>query len=319
MSPVPDESRKKSALKSSAANKANRGDPSSKRVRFDESVNKKVGEQDYRDVRHNPITKHLTIAIFYVELSHFPMEISLQAFTQPLILFNPKKDSSIGQMHVVPSISGLVSPVPSLHFQVHEPPPTTTTKGCAIRTASADSFEERRSSAVKERSRLLSFFSLNNKTYPLDEDTPGLDLNDDEIWYLDDQSKRQQKQVVKLRRSKGFNGDLDRIDVASPQMILSEHERRHSLVIKHWLRSWQNGNKDENRRLLPDSSNGVHIIDGVSHRYYLGIIDFFTTYSFRQKSGRLLKSLLYCSTNHSSAPPEEYANRFLEFFDEHLT
>ena len=229
-------------------------------------------------------------------------------------------------MHVVPSISGLVSPVPSLHFQVHEPPPTTTTtssstKGCgAIRTASADSFEERRSSAVKERSRLLSFFSLNNKTYPLDEDTPaGLDLNDDEIWYLDDQSKRQQKQVVKLRRSKGFNGDLDRIDVASPQMILSEHERRHSLVIKHWLRSWQNGNKDENRRLLPDSSNGVHIIDGVSHRYYLGIIDFFTTYSFRQKSGRLLKSLLYCSTNHSSAPPEEYANRFLEFFDEHLT
>ena len=50
MSPVADESRKKSALKSSAANKANRGDPSLKRVRFDESVNKKVGEQDYRDV-----------------------------------------------------------------------------------------------------------------------------------------------------------------------------------------------------------------------------------------------------------------------------
>ena len=50
MSPVADESRKKSALKSSAANKANRADPSLKRVRFDESVNKKVGEQDYRDV-----------------------------------------------------------------------------------------------------------------------------------------------------------------------------------------------------------------------------------------------------------------------------
>ena len=50
MSPVADESRKKSALKSSAGNKANRGDPTLKRVRFDESVNKKVREQDYRVV-----------------------------------------------------------------------------------------------------------------------------------------------------------------------------------------------------------------------------------------------------------------------------
>ena len=88
------------------------------------------------------------------------------------------------------------------------------------------------------------------------------------------------------------------------------------LQFQHWLRS--NGWQNENRRLLPDSPNGVHIIDGVTHRYYLGIIDIFTAYSFRQRFGRLLKSLLYCSTDHSSAPPEEYANRFIDFLEGHL-
>ena len=34
------------------------------------------------------------------------------------------QDSS--QLHVVPAITGLVSPVPSIHFQVHEPPPATS-------------------------------------------------------------------------------------------------------------------------------------------------------------------------------------------------
>ena len=29
----------------------------------------------------------------------------------------------------------------------------------------------------------------------------------------------------------------------------------------------------DNRRLLPDSANGVHVVDGPAHRYYLGIVD----------------------------------------------
>ena len=211
-------------------------------------------------------------------------------------------------MHVVPAVTGLASPVPSLHFQVHEPP--------SVATSTSDILQEKqrsRSLEVMTRRLLSAPLCLNNKTYPLDE---APDSNDDEIWYLDD-VKQHQKQV-KLRRSKGYGSDLDRIEVASPPSM-TEDQRRHSLVIQHWLRSWQNGNEDENRRLLPDSPNGVHIIDGVSHRYYLGIIDIFTTYSFRQRFGFFLKSLLYCSTNHSSTPPDEYANRFIDFLEDHLS
>ena len=53
-------------------------------------------------------------------------------------------------------------------------------------------------------------------------------------------------------------------------------------------------------------------------RYYFGIIDIFTEYGFRQKVGRFLKGMLYCSSDHSSVPPDEYASRFVEFIEEHL-
>lgn len=57
----------------------------------------------------------------------------------------------------------------------------------------------------------------------------------------------------------------------------------------------------ENRRLLPDVSNAVHVLDGPSNRYYLGFVDIFTTYGFRQKLGHLLKSIKHCGNDHSSA------------------
>ena len=74
----------------------------------------------------------------------------------------------------------------------------------------------------------------------------------------------------------------------------------------------------KNRRLLPMSKNPLHMIDGPTHRYYVGIIDFFTMYEFRQKCGRVLKSIKYCCGDHSTLPPEEYARRFLHFINEHV-
>ena len=47
----------------------------------------------------------------------------------------------------------------------------------------------------------------------------------------------------------------------------------------------------ENRRLLPDVSNAVHILDGPANRYYLGFVDIFTKYGFRQKLGQALKTI----------------------------
>ena len=47
----------------------------------------------------------------------------------------------------------------------------------------------------------------------------------------------------------------------------------------------------ENRRLLPDVANAVHIIDGPASRYYLGFVDIFTKYGSRQKLGQALKTV----------------------------
>ena len=34
------------------------------------------------------------------------------------------------------------------------------------------------------------------------------------------------------------------------------------------------------------------------YRYYIGIIDIFTEYGFRQKLGRILKTIKFCNCNH---------------------
>ena len=47
----------------------------------------------------------------------------------------------------------------------------------------------------------------------------------------------------------------------------------------------------ENRRLLPDVANAVHILDGPGSRYYLGFVDIFTMYGSRQKWGQTLKTI----------------------------
>jgi phosphatidylinositol-4-phosphate 5-kinase-like protein 1 len=75
----------------------------------------------------------------------------------------------------------------------------------------------------------------------------------------------------------------------------------------------------ENRRLLPDVANAVHVLDGPTNRYYLGFVDIFTPYGLRQKMGQFLKTLRFCGTDHSSASPDVYADRIQEFLEDHLT
>ena len=75
----------------------------------------------------------------------------------------------------------------------------------------------------------------------------------------------------------------------------------------------------ENRRLLPDTKNPLHIIDGPEYRYYLGIIDFLTLYECRQRMGRMLKNVKFCCGDHSTIPPTPYGQRFLDFVEEHTS
>ncbi|KAL0193380.1 hypothetical protein M9458_011676, partial [Cirrhinus mrigala] len=39
----------------------------------------------------------------------------------------------------------------------------------------------------------------------------------------------------------------------------------------------------QNRRLLPNFKNPLHVIDGPEQRYFIGIIDIFTVYGFKKR------------------------------------
>lgn len=72
-----------------------------------------------------------------------------------------------------------------------------------------------------------------------------------------------------------------------------------------------------NRRLLlSECKNPLHVIDGTHSRYYMGIIDFFTQYECKQQVARVLKVCKNCTSDHSTVPPDIYAERFLRFIEE---
>ena len=67
------------------------------------------------------------------------------------------------------------------------------------------------------------------------------------------------------------------------------------------------------RRLLPDTPNPLHIVDGPEFRYFLGVVDFLTRWTLRQKMARLWKVVKYGCGEHSTMPPPYYSQRFLTF------
>ncbi|XP_019640793.1 PREDICTED: phosphatidylinositol 4-phosphate 5-kinase-like protein 1 isoform X2 [Branchiostoma belcheri] len=72
-----------------------------------------------------------------------------------------------------------------------------------------------------------------------------------------------------------------------------------------------------NRRLLPNTPNSLHIVDGEEYRYFLGIIDFFVTYGLKKKLENLWKKIRFPGQSFSTVPPEEYAERFRKYMAEH--
>lgn len=74
----------------------------------------------------------------------------------------------------------------------------------------------------------------------------------------------------------------------------------------------------QNRRLLLNCENNLHIIDGVKYRYFIGVIDFFTQFQCRQCIGKLLKDIKTCCGNHSTEMPDVYAERFYQFISERV-
>ncbi|XP_069436209.1 phosphatidylinositol 4-phosphate 5-kinase-like protein 1 isoform X5 [Ovis canadensis] len=73
----------------------------------------------------------------------------------------------------------------------------------------------------------------------------------------------------------------------------------------------------QNRRLLPDSPNALHIVDGPEHRYFLGLVDLTTVYGLRKRLEQLWKTLRYPGRTFSTVSPACYARRLCQWVEAH--
>ncbi|KAJ8379563.1 hypothetical protein SKAU_G00003410 [Synaphobranchus kaupii] len=73
----------------------------------------------------------------------------------------------------------------------------------------------------------------------------------------------------------------------------------------------------QNRRLLPNFKNPLHVIDGPDLRYFVGIIDIFTVYGFKKKLENLWKRLRYPGQAFSTVSPPAYCHRLCQWVQDH--
>ncbi|XP_047426324.1 phosphatidylinositol 4-phosphate 5-kinase-like protein 1 [Mugil cephalus] len=75
--------------------------------------------------------------------------------------------------------------------------------------------------------------------------------------------------------------------------------------------------KAQNRRLLPNLKNPLHVIDGPDQRYFIGIIDIFTVYSFKKRLEHLWKRLRHPGRSFSTVSPQTYCQRLCQWVHDH--
>ncbi|XP_049460047.1 phosphatidylinositol 4-phosphate 5-kinase-like protein 1 [Epinephelus fuscoguttatus] len=73
----------------------------------------------------------------------------------------------------------------------------------------------------------------------------------------------------------------------------------------------------QNRRLLPNLKNPLHVIDGPEQRYFIGIIDIFTVYSFKKRLEHLWKMLRHPGRSFSTVSPQTYCLRLCNWVQDH--
>ncbi|XP_004713345.1 phosphatidylinositol 4-phosphate 5-kinase-like protein 1 [Echinops telfairi] len=73
----------------------------------------------------------------------------------------------------------------------------------------------------------------------------------------------------------------------------------------------------QNRRLLPDVPNALHVLDGPEQRYFLGFVDLATAYGLRKRLEHLWKTLRYPGRTFSTVSPAHYARRLCQWVEAH--
>ncbi|XP_062410134.1 phosphatidylinositol 4-phosphate 5-kinase-like protein 1 [Sardina pilchardus] len=73
----------------------------------------------------------------------------------------------------------------------------------------------------------------------------------------------------------------------------------------------------QNRRLLPNFKNPLHVIDGPEQRYFIGIIDIFTVYGFKKRLEHWWKRLRHPGQTFSTVSPPAYCTRLCHWVQDH--
>uniref|UniRef100_H2YAR4 PIPK domain-containing protein n=1 Tax=Ciona savignyi TaxID=51511 RepID=H2YAR4_CIOSA len=100
-----------------------------------------------------------------------------------------------------------------------------------------------------------------------------------------------------------------------------QQSRKLSTVITRTQKSVSKSHSPEeaqqqNRRLLPDYKNELHVLDG-TERYFVGIIDFFTRFTLKKRLENAYKKLIYPPLSFSTVHPDVFADRFRKYWDKH--
>ncbi|XP_076867877.1 phosphatidylinositol 4-phosphate 5-kinase-like protein 1 isoform X2 [Brachyhypopomus gauderio] len=73
----------------------------------------------------------------------------------------------------------------------------------------------------------------------------------------------------------------------------------------------------QNRRLLPNFKNPLHVIDGPEQRYFVGIVDIFTVYGLKKRLEHLWKKLWHRGQTFSTVSPPLYCRRLCQWVEDH--
>ncbi|XP_062844934.1 phosphatidylinositol 4-phosphate 5-kinase-like protein 1 isoform X2 [Trichomycterus rosablanca] len=104
-------------------------------------------------------------------------------------------------------------------------------------------------------------------------------------------------------------------DDLTPPAYKSKHSKKSTTVEPESdeLRDFQ----AQNRRLLPNFKNPIHVIDGPEQRYFIGIIDIFTVYGFKKRLEHLWKRLRYPRQTFSTVSSPVYCQRLCQWVVDH--
>ncbi|XP_020821410.1 phosphatidylinositol 4-phosphate 5-kinase-like protein 1 isoform X2 [Phascolarctos cinereus] len=129
--------------------------------------------------------------------------------------------------------------------------------------------------------------------------------------------EKQPRKNVLSRIAKSVQGAWG--EASSVPYMVSDRQSRYvrKSTISSLRRSKAYNLAAHNCRLLPDVPNALHTLDGPEHRYFIGIIDFFTIYNLRKRIEFLWKSILHPGGSFSTVHPTRYASRLCQWVEAH--